>query len=139
MATGKKTGGRRRGTPNKITAEMRAQALETGKTMLQIMTENARWMDDQVQLLLERLEKTSGEEFSDLLTKIVQLRAISHQMAARAAPFFHPQLADVRHDHRTEDGKTIRPIIEITGYPTALKEIAPPTPALPVALLSTKQ
>jgi hypothetical protein len=30
-------------------------------------------------------------------------------------------------------------VIEITGYPAALKEIAPPTPALPVALLSTKQ
>jgi hypothetical protein len=133
MATGRKTGGRRRGTPNKITAEMRAQALATGKTMLQIMTENARWMDDQVQLLLERLEKTSGEEFSDLLTKIVQLRAISHQMAARAAPFFHPQLAQVKYDHRTADGELIQPIIEITGYPAALKEIAPPTPALPLA------
>jgi hypothetical protein len=133
MATGKKTGGRRRGTPNKITAQMREQAAKSGKSMLQIMTENARWMDDQVQLLLERLEKTNGEEFSDLLTKIVQLRAVSHQMAARVAPFFHPQLADIKHDHRTADGELIRPIIEITGYPAALKEIAPPTPALPLA------
>jgi hypothetical protein len=54
-------------------------------------------------------------------------------MAARAAPFFHPQLADIKHDHRTADGELIRPIIEITGYPAALKEIAPPTPALPLA------
>jgi len=30
-------------------------------------------------------------------------------------------------DH-CRDGKLIRPIIEITGYPAALKEIAPPTP-----------
>ena len=139
MATGKKTGGRRRGTPNKITAEMRAQALATGKTMLQIMTENARWMDQQVQALVDRLAEVSGEELAETLAKIVQLRAISHQMAARAAPFFHPQLADVNHDHRTENGKLIRPIIEITGYPAALKEIAPPPPALPVALLSTKR
>jgi hypothetical protein len=112
---------------------MRAQALASGKTMLQIMTENTRWMDDQVQLLVERLGKTSGEAFSDLLTKIVQLRTISHQMAARAAPFFHPQLADIKHDHRTADGELIRPIIEITGYPAALKDIAPPPPALPLA------
>jgi hypothetical protein len=41
---------------------------------------------------------------------------------------FDPQLADVKHDHRREDGKPIVPIIEITGYPGP-KEIAP----LPVA------
>ena len=133
MATGKKTGGRRRGTPNKITAEMRAQALATGKTMLQIMTENARWMDQQVQALVDRLAEVSGEELAETLAKIVQLRAISHQMAARAAPFFHPQLADIKHGHRSENGEPIRPIIEITGYPAALKEIAPPTPALALA------
>jgi hypothetical protein len=62
----------------------------------------------------------------------VELRIISHRMAARAAPFFHPQLADIKHDHRSEDGKTIRPVIEITGYPGP-KEIAPPTAALPPA------
>ena len=38
-----------------------------------------------------------------------------------AAPFFHPQLAQVKHDHRTAGGELIRPIIEITGYPAALK------------------
>ena len=133
MATGKKTGGRRRGTPNKITAQMREQAMATGKSMLQIMTENARWIDEQVQALVDRLAEVSGEELAETLAKIVQLRAISHQMAARAAPFFHPQLADIKHDHRTADGELIRPIIEITGYPAALKEIAPPTPALPLA------
>jgi hypothetical protein len=44
-------------------------------------------------------------------------------------PFFHPHLADIKHDHRTENGKLIGPVIEITGYP-GLKEIASPTPAL---------
>jgi hypothetical protein len=53
-------------------------------------------------------------------------------MAARAAPFFHAQIADIQHNHRREDGKTIRPLIEITGYPAA-KEIMPPTPALTLA------
>jgi hypothetical protein len=102
---------------------MRDQAMATGKSMLQIMVESVRWMDDQIQGLIDRLAEVSGAES-------VQLRAISHQMAARAAPFFHPQLADIKHDHRSVDGKTIRPVIEITGYP-GTKEIAPPTPALP--------
>jgi hypothetical protein len=112
---------------------MREQAMATGKSMLQIMTENARWIDEQVQALVDRLGEVSGEELADTLAKIVELRAISHQMAARAAPFFHPQLAQVKYDHRTADGELIQPIIEITGYPAALKEIAPPTPALPLA------
>jgi hypothetical protein len=50
-----------------------------------------------------------------------------------AASFIHPQLSDVKYDHRTENGKLIRPVIEITGYPAALKEIAPPTPAFAMA------
>jgi hypothetical protein len=33
------------------------------------------------------------------------------------APFFHPQLAAVKHDHRTQDGQVIRPVIVIEGYP----------------------
>ena len=132
MATGKKTGGRRRGTPNKITAELRQQAVATGKSML-VMVENVRWMDDQIEGLVDRLSEASGEELAETMAKVVQLRTISHQMAARAAPFFHPQLADIKHDHRTADGELIRPIIEITGYPAALKEIAPPTAAVPLA------
>ena len=31
----------------------------------------------------------------------------------------HPQLADITHDYCREDGKLIRPVIEITGYPAA--------------------
>jgi hypothetical protein len=130
MATGKKTGGRRRGTPNKITAKFRQQALASGRSMLQIMVENARWVDEQVQELITELAQTSGVESERLLSKIVEMRIISHQLAARAAPFFHPQLADIKHDPRSQDGKTIRPVIEITGYP-ASREIAPPPPALP--------
>ena len=41
----------------------------------------------------------------------------------------HSQLAQVKHDHRTEKGKLIRPVIEITGNPGP-KGIAPPTQAL---------
>jgi hypothetical protein len=38
-----------------------------------------------------------------------------------------------KHDHCRDDGKLIQPVIEITGYPAALKEIAPPAPALTLA------
>jgi hypothetical protein len=62
-----------------------------------------------------------------------QVRAFAQRYARDAASFIHPQLAVIKHDHRTADGELIRPIIEITGYPAALKEIAPPTPALALA------
>jgi hypothetical protein len=45
--------------------------------------------------------------------------------------FIHSLLTS--HDHCRDDGKLIRPVIEITSYPAALKDIAPPTPALPLA------
>jgi hypothetical protein len=66
-------------------------------------------------VLVDRLGEVSGEELAETLAKIVQLRVTSHQMAARAVPFFHPQLADIKHDLRREDGELIRPIIEITA------------------------
>jgi hypothetical protein len=61
-----------------------------------------------------------------------QVRAFAQRCARDAASFIHPQLADIKHDHRTADGELIRPIIEIT-YPAALNEIAPPMPALALA------
>ena len=130
MAKGKKTGGRRRGTPNRITAELRQQALATGKSMLQIMTDNAREMDAIVQKLSEQLAKASGDDLIRLIEQILVYRDRAQRYARDAAPFFHPQLADIKHDHRSA-GPAIRPVIEITGYPGS-KEIAPPTrPALP--------
>ena len=41
----------------------------------------------------------------------MQLRMIAQHFARDGAPFFHPQLADIKHDHRSEDGKTIRPTL----------------------------
>ena len=134
MAKGKKTGGRRRGTPNKITAELRQQAAASGKSLLQVMQENVRWADNVVQMLSERLATATGEDLTLLLKEILLYRGQSHLWATKAAPFFHPQLADVKHDHRKEDGKPIVPIIEITGYPEPKQiEQSAPTPALPLA------
>ena len=41
----------------------------------------------------------------------MQLRMIAQHCARDGAPFFHPQLADIKHDHRSENGKTIRPTL----------------------------
>ena len=40
-------------------------------------------------------------------------------VASDAASFIHPQLADIKRDHCRDDGKLIRSMIEITGYPAA--------------------
>src|SRR6516225_9007858 len=83
------------------------------------MIMNERWADNVVQMLSERLATATGEDLTLLLKEILLYRGQSHLWATKAAPFFHPQLADVTHDHRREDGKPIVPIIEITGYPEA--------------------
>lgn len=69
MALGRKTGGRRRGTPNRITAAWREAAIASGLTPLDYM------------LLVMRDESNPTE---------LRLDA-----AARAAPFVHPRLAAV--------------------------------------------
>jgi hypothetical protein len=46
-----------------------------------------------------------------------QVCAVAQRCARDAASFIHPQLAQVKHDHRGDDGEPIRPVIEITGYP----------------------
>jgi hypothetical protein len=94
------------------------------------MTDNARAMDATVQTLSEQLAKATGENLTRLMHEILVYRDRSQRYASMAAPYFHPQLSDIKHDHRSQDGKAIRPVIEITGYPGP-KEIAPPTPALP--------
>jgi hypothetical protein len=46
---------------------------------------------------------------------LAQLRMIAQRCARDAATFIHPQLAQVKRDHRREDGELIKPVIEITG------------------------
>jgi hypothetical protein len=109
--------GRRKGTPNKVTSRMREQCIATGKTMLQIMTDNAREMDATVQKLSEQLARASRDDLKRLMEQILVYRDRAQRYARDAAVYFHPQLADIKHDHRRDDGKPIVPILEITGYP----------------------
>jgi hypothetical protein len=61
-AKGKKTGGRRQQDHCSV-----APTLATGRSMLQIMTDNAREMDATVQKLSERLAKALGENSEQIL------------------------------------------------------------------------
>ena len=70
MAKGYKTGGRRKGTPNKITAELREAAME-GLTPLEYMLQVLR-------------DETEDEKRRDA-------------MAVAAAPYLHPKLSATEH------------------------------------------
>jgi hypothetical protein len=130
MAIGKKTGGRRKGTPNKATAERQAAVAALGKTPLEIMIENARWADNQVNGLMERLvvsEPSLATE--ELFSQMIRLRQLSVEWAHLAAPYVHPRLAAIAHGHTNADGSPLMPIVTITiegdAQPAALEEAGP--------------
>ena len=88
MATGKKTGGRRKGTPNRRTAEMRAEMAASGEMPLAYMMRIMR----------------------DPSTEPHRRDA----MAKAAAPYVHPTLAAVAHRHVNADGTPIAPTVTVT-------------------------
>lgn len=71
MATGKKTGGRRKGTPNKATARREREIAKSGITPLEYM------------LKVMRNEKADVSRRDD--------------MAKAAAPYVHPKLSSLQH------------------------------------------
>jgi hypothetical protein len=116
------------GIPNKATAAIRAEIARTGKSMLEILIDNARRLDQ----LLGQFELEPTAENLAIVTRFIEMSAVLSQVADRAAKYLHaPQMA-IKHEHTLVDGKPVRPVLEITGYP-ATKEVAPPTPALPPA------
>ena len=88
MATGKKTGGRRKGTPNRRTAEMRAEIAASGEMPLAYMMRIMR-------------DPTTEPHRRDA-------------MAKAAAPYVHPTLAAVAHKHLDALGNAIAPVISVT-------------------------
>jgi hypothetical protein len=82
-----------------------------------------------------KLEKggVSDAKLAADLLEMWNLRDRAHRYARDVAPYFHPQLAAVKHDHCTADGKPLRPILVIEGYPADLNaptEDAPPPKAV---------
>ena len=115
-----KTGGRKKGTPNKATAERQAQVAATGKTPLSIMLENMRLADAEAQSLTAILfgpDAPQGEEAVALMSEMWKFRDAAQRYAKEAAPYVHPKLAAIQHEYRSEDGSAIRPTIIITGHP----------------------
>jgi hypothetical protein len=85
MATGMKTGGRRKGTPNRRTAEMRAEMAATGEMPLDYML---------------RLMRDPNTE-----------PARRDAMAKAAAPYLHPQLSSITQRRVNADGSPVGPTI----------------------------
>lgn len=81
MAKGAKTGGRKKGTPNKASAAIRDAALKAGITPLEYMM---------------NLMRKPDPKDADALTK-VQLDGLRFEAAKAAAPYVHPRLAAVEH------------------------------------------
>ena len=88
MATGKKTGGRRKGTPNRRTAEMRVEMAASGEMPLAYMMRIMR-------------DPTTEPHRRDA-------------MAKAAAPYVHPTVAAVAHKHLDAQGRPMAPVVTVT-------------------------
>jgi hypothetical protein len=93
MAWGRKTGGRRKGTPNKKTSVLAAKAeAEVGGAC--------------------------GEEPIDYMLRIMRDPTVEparrDAMAKACAPYRHPQLQAVAHKHLNADGSPIVPTVNLT-------------------------
>jgi hypothetical protein len=88
MAIGRKTGGRKKGTPNRRTAEMRAEMAATGELPLDYMLRIMR-------------DPSADEKRRDY-------------MARAAAPYLHAQLQSTQVQQLGADGQPIGPkIVEV--------------------------
>jgi hypothetical protein len=99
MATRKKTGGRRKGTPNTATAERQAQVAASGKTPLEVMLDNMRRAYNEAQRLMAVLygpDAPQGEEALALMEEMWRFREAAQRYAMAAAPYVHPRLAAVQ-------------------------------------------
>jgi hypothetical protein len=97
--------------------------------MVEIMVQNARWADEQVEALMAVLPKCTPAELPDAIAKVLIYREKAQRWARDAADYFHPKLQAIAHNHHAADGGAVRPVIEITGYP--VEPIAPPPAPLP--------
>jgi len=99
---GKKTGGRKRGTPNKRTLRTLAvadEAIATGRPPLKIMIENMRFADERADALLADIlaRQKPGQEADVakqlcLLKTMLDFRQMAHDAAKDAAPYCHHRL-----------------------------------------------
>jgi hypothetical protein len=110
MTWGRKTGGRRRGTPNRI-KKPPALMVEAQAEVAAAISANEALQPLDYMLQVMR-DPTASEARRDM-------------MAKAAAPYRHPQLQAVAHKHMNADGTPIAPSITIT-----VMEPPPPRPRL---------
>lgn len=88
MAKGAKTGGRKKGTRNKVTSEKVKEITESGLTPLDYMLDILR-----SEFPPELEERLKSEELSvDLVAAIANWHAQRFEAAKAAAPYVHPRL-----------------------------------------------
>lgn len=107
MAYGRKTGGRRKGTPNKTTTAREAEIAASGATPLEVMLSNMRFYHQEAIDLVNKLMTEAArpavpseggapgevnEGLVEQLRTILTLRKMAGEEAARAAPYVHPRM-----------------------------------------------
>lgn len=97
MAEGVKTGGRKKGVPNKKTAELQAQVAAAGATPLDVMLENMRMFHDKARAHLKAMLDAGTEkpEGFDALAAMQRCYDMAQTAAKDAAPYIHPKLANI--------------------------------------------
>jgi len=123
MTWGRKTGGRKKGTPNKIKKPPALMA-EAQAEVAAAVSANEGLQPLDYMLAVMR-DPTASEARRDM-------------MAKAAAPYRHPQLAAVAHRHTNADGSPILPTINLViqqprtpAVEANTAEAAPTTPLLP--------
>ena len=106
MAWGRKTGGRKRGSRNKRTSLLAANA-------------EAAAAGAPGELPLDYMIRVMRDPTSDPHRR--------DAMAKAAAPYLHPQLAAIHHRHANADGTPIAPVIHLTiNAPAPVSEAPKP-------------
>lgn len=125
MAKGKKTGGRGRGTRNKLTVEREteqavivAEAKAAGLTPLEVMLENMRFAHQQADELIAKVAEANNLALDDLKTAL-GMRKLAEDCARDAAPYVHPRLQSIQ--HAGEGGGPIQLAAKVTFVRPARK------------------
>ena len=87
------------------------------------MLDNMRHAYNEALRLMSSLDgpdAPQGEEAEALMSEMWKFRDAAQRYAMAAAPYAHPRLAAVSHQHRGADGSIVRPILVIEGYPADL-------------------
>ena len=94
-----KTGGRKRGTPNKRTALLQREVAESGLTPLEVMVKRMRWHSKEADLAVKRKDYADAERHMKE----------AEEAASRAAPYLHAKLSAV--EMGSKAGEPIKVVI----------------------------